>query len=369
MISKILFIFTFLIRVKSENWWSKVTGYDTEDHNHGYAGASFRKAVDFYLCGKKKFRVHYEGDDKSTWSKNFSNCDPVGIGKSIDGICIYSHDSYKGRLYRGQNWMGTYKGCNISDDDFGYVGELGTPLACLAIFGSDEYRIGYLADGEKPKSSYEKCLAERIILNIFGDNVNPILEYENENKIDFGNKNKLFDATVQLLHNNEINTDKSEVKIIVSQENMVYSNWGFQITNYLNKRFKENLNFDINEEKRKFETMIADQLMNGIVTIISFLNKGKIQFELVTKPNYDFTAFRGGCRFNFFMKNDEKLISFIKKAIKILLRYSPDIEERKNILDKLKYFNEIFELDEIIKLMPFSYSAIIQIIFLYIIKS
>ena len=53
MISKILLIFTFLIRVKSENWWSKVTGYDTEDHNHGYAGASFRKAVDFYLCGKK----------------------------------------------------------------------------------------------------------------------------------------------------------------------------------------------------------------------------------------------------------------------------------------------------------------------------
>ena len=361
-------IFLFVIQINCEKWWSRQTGYDIEDHDHGYAGASFTKAIDFYLCGKRKFQVHYYGDDKLNWSKNFSNCDPVGIGKPIDGICIYSENSYKGRLYRGQNWLGTLKGCDIFDDDFGYIGELGAPLACLAIFGGDEYRIGYLSDTEVIKSSNEKFVADRIILNLFGDIVKNELEYEIEKKLDLGNENKLYDVSAKLTYNNEININGNEIKIIFAKEKVVFRDWKGEINNYLNIQLKKILNFDINEERKKFELLISEQLMNGVMTISSFLKEGKIKIELASKAADDFISFRGGCIFNLFIKSNIKLLDIIKKVIKLLTNYS-NIDEKKIILNKLKYLNEFKDIDDIAILMTHNYYIIIQIILLYILKN
>ena len=133
-------------KIRCEKWWGEVNEYNIEDGNFGYAGTSNQPAIDFYLCGNKKYRVHYKGDDPLTWSKNFSNCDPVGIGREIDGICIYSgRKSYRGRLYLGNYWMRVIKECNISDQEEGFVGQLGSPLSCIAINGGDNYRISTLA--------------------------------------------------------------------------------------------------------------------------------------------------------------------------------------------------------------------------------
>ena len=113
-------------------------------------------------------------------SKNFSNCDPVGIGRIIDGICIYGTKSYKGRLYYGDSWMGTVKGCNISDED-GFVGELGTPLSCVAINGKEKYRTACL-DVAKTDiiSSNPKNTSDRFVRGLFGDKIKNQANYEND---------------------------------------------------------------------------------------------------------------------------------------------------------------------------------------------
>ena len=132
----ITIFFLSFIKINSEKWWPHVNGYDLNDVNDGFAGSSNVPAVDFYLCSERNYRVHYLGDDPMNWSKNFSNCDPVGIGRIIDGICLYGPKSYKGRLHHGVNWMGVIKGCNIDEKD-GFAGKLGSPLACIAINGKE----------------------------------------------------------------------------------------------------------------------------------------------------------------------------------------------------------------------------------------
>ena len=94
--------------------------------------------------------MHYLDDDKDTWSKNFSNCEPVGNGRVIDWICIYTKKSYKGRVQRGNQWLPVIKECNTSAL-YGYAGELGKPLSCMCINGKDYYRIGYIDDNEEKR--------------------------------------------------------------------------------------------------------------------------------------------------------------------------------------------------------------------------
>ena len=107
------------IQIKNDRWYPAVNGYDISDHNNGYAGDSDAICVDFYLCGKRKYRVHYLGDDKNTWSGNFTNCDPAGIDREIDGICIYGERSYKGRLFDTGLWANVVKNWNISNHENG----------------------------------------------------------------------------------------------------------------------------------------------------------------------------------------------------------------------------------------------------------
>ena len=64
-------LFIIYTETKSERWWSKITGYNKLDHNHGYAGVSRAACIDFYLCGKRNYTIHYKDDPPDKWSKKF----------------------------------------------------------------------------------------------------------------------------------------------------------------------------------------------------------------------------------------------------------------------------------------------------------
>ena len=372
----ISFDFTIIIIIllfygfKSEDWWPPVTGYDINNHNDGYAGSSHVPAIDFYLCGKREYRVHYLGDDPMHWSENFSNCEPVGIGREIDGICIYGNKSYKGRLYRGSNWMGIIKGCNISDID-GYVGELGISLACIAINGKDSYRIGYLDEAIKISSSNPKNASDRIVKSLFGDHVINEANYDNEYELDLPsniNRFNLFKVKIQLFNDTNIDLDGNGIKFIFNTTKIVYSNWGTQeINNLMNIKLNNIINFDINEERQKFEKIIAEDIIHGILVIHSFYEEGRIQMDIGSKIAFDFEAYRGGIRLNFILNNSENFIEILKKIIKLISIYV-NIENSQVILNKIKEFNNINQLGEILKLISPYDTFLTQIICLYILK-
>ena len=372
----ISFDFTFIIIIllfyglKSEYWFGEVNGYDIEDHKYGYAGSSHVPAIDFYLCGKREYRVHYLGDDPLNWSENFSNCEPVGIGREIDGICVYGNKSYKGRYYRANNWMGIIKGCNISDID-GYVGELGTPLACVAINGKDFYEIGYLSEASEIISSNPKNASDRIVKSLFGDNIINKANYDNEYELDLSsepNKFNFFKAKIQLFNDTNIDLDGDGIKFIFNKEKIVFSNWGMQeINKLMNKKLKNIVNFDINEERQIFEKTIAKDIMNGILVIHSFYEEGRIQIDIGSKIKYNFKAYRGGIRLNFILNNSENFIEILKKIIKIISGYI-NTDNIQVISDKIKEFKNINQLGEIIKLISPYDALLTQIIFLYILK-
>ena len=363
--------------IKAERWFDPASEYNTENHNNGYAGTSNERAIDFYLCGERKYRVHYLGDPPDIWSKNFSNCDPVGIGRLIDGICIYGNKSYKGRLYTGPFWMRIIKGCNISNYIDGFSGKLGTPLACIAINGGDYYRIASLIVAENITSSNPKNCSDRIIEKIFGKNVKNFANYDKEYTLDLSeekSKNNRFDyfkCDIILKNNTNLNLDGDGIKFIVNNKLIDYSFWGGkEINKYFIKQLKNIINFDINEETKKFEKIMANEIEYGIVIIHTFYKEKKIQIDIgiKIKPNRinnNLEGFRGGIRFNLILENNSEFINIIKKIIELTSKY---INKRESILDKLKNFNNIEQLDEIIKLIsPFDI-LLNRIIFLYLLN-
>ena len=360
-------------KIKSERWWPPATGYDKGDHNNGYAGSSQTACIDFYLCGKRNYTVHYKDDPPDIWSKNFSNCEPVGVGREIDGICVYGGKSYKGRLYEGYYWMPVKKGCNTSDVNK-YVGELGTSLACIAINGKEIYRIAALDNMDSIKSSNPKNLSDRIIESFFGNKVKNYSDYDREYELDLSvdlnntNKMKYFNATIQLLKNENLNLNGDEIKFVIYNESILYSPWrDKKINKIMIKKLKDIINFDFYEEIRNFEKIIQKVTMRGLFIIHSYYEENRIQMDIASKIVEDFEGFRGGIRLNLILKNSEKLIELIKNIIKIFSGYI-NIEKRKEVLNKLKEFKEIKELKGIIELI-FPYDSMFtQIIFLYLIK-
>ena len=368
------FIFFILYtETKSERWWSKITGYNTLDHNHGYAGVSRAACIDFYLCGKRNYTIHYKDDPPDIWSKNFSNCEPVGVGREIDGICVYGNKSYKGRLHEGYQWMPVKKGCNISDVNK-YVGELGTSLACIAINGKDIYRIASLDNLDNIKSSNPKNLSDRIIESFFGNKVKNYSDYNREYEldlsVDINNTNKInyYNATIQLLKNENLNLNGDEIKFAIFNESILYSPWNDkEINKIMIKKLKDIINFDFYEEIQNFEKIIQNITMRGLFVIHSYYEENRIQMDIASKIVEDFEGFRGGIRLNLILKNSQKLLELIKKIIKLFSGYI-NIEKRNEVLNRLKEFKEIKELKGIIELIsPFD-SMFTQIIFLYLIK-
>ena len=369
-----LFIFIqFCTKVKTERWWGKITGYNVHDHFYGYSGISRAPCIDFYLCGKRNYTVHYLGDPQNKWSKNFSNCEPVGVGREIDGICIDGIKSYKGRLHEGIHWMPVKKGCNISDVNK-YVGELGTPLACIAINGKDEYRISALDNMDSIKSSNPKNLSDRIIETFFGNKVNNDSDYDREYDLDLSvdtkniNKINYFNATIQLLKNENLNLNSDEIKFAIYNESIIYIPWnGKELNKIITKKLKDIIKFDFYEELKNFESKIQNDTMRGLLTIHSYYEENRIQMDIASKIIEDVDGFRGGIRLNLILKDSEKLIESIKKLIKLFSGYI-NTKKRAEVLSRLKDFKEIKELKGIIELI-FPYDSIFtQILFLHLIK-
>ena len=361
------------IKIKNDRWYGLVNGYSIIDHNYGYAGDSTAKCVDLYLCGKKKYRVHYLGDDKNTWSKNFSNCDPAGIGREIDGLCIYSNRrSYKARIYATNDWTPVIKDCDINDHELGYAGELGNTLSSISINGDDYYRFGYIKEKDPIISSYNKNVSDRIIKLFFGEKienkVENITEYELDLSLDKKNSNKLsyLEATIQLLKNEELNLNGDKIKYVFYTTTDTHrSIYGNTINNSTIKKLKDIINFDYNEEIIKFHQEMATNIMRGIITIHSNYKEKRIQFDVGSKVMENVNGFRDGIRLNFILKNDNNFIELIKKTIKCFVGYLK-INERKIVMDKLKDLNDMSKLDEIMKLISPYDLLVTQIIVLYI---
>jgi len=139
------------------------------------------------------------------------------------------------------------------------------------------------------------------------------------------------------------------------------------LNNCLTKKIKNLLNFDINEERKIFEEKIAKEIINGILTIHSDFVNESIQIDIGSKITDDFDGFRGGIKLNLKLNQSEKLIEFIKKVIKLISDYV-DNKSRKIILDKLKNFKSIGQLDEISKLIQTYDIILTQIILFFILK-
>ena len=143
----VFYIILLIIKsIKSDSWFDAVNGYDTTDNDWGYAGGSKNPMIDFYLCSKRQYRVHFLGDDKNNWSQIYTNCDPVGNGRFIDGITISGEEQYMGRTYLSDNWQIAVIGFNISNEE--YVGDLNNPLACIAVDGEEYYRTAFYRENE-----------------------------------------------------------------------------------------------------------------------------------------------------------------------------------------------------------------------------
>jgi len=370
----LLLIFILYNIIKSERWWSKITNYDTRDDETGFSGSNHVPCIDFYLCGKRNYTVHYLGDDPNKWSKIFSNCDPVGTGRKIDGICIYGEKSYKGLLLDSIHWMPVKKGCNISDVNK-YVGELGTPLACIAINGKDEYRMAYVDNMDSLNSSNPKNLSDRIIETFFGNKVKNDSDYDREYELDLSvdtkniNKINYFNATIQLLKTEELNLLGDEIKFAIYNEKYIFNNWdGKELNKLMIRKLKDIIKFDFYEELKNFENKIQRDTMRGLFIIHPYYEENRIQMDIASKIIEDVDGFRGGIRLNLILKDSDKLIDLIKKVLKFISGYI-NKQKREEVLNKLKEFKEIKELKGIIELI-FPYDIMFtQIIFLYLLKS
>ena len=161
-----------------------------------------------------------------------------------------------------------------------------------------------------------------------------------------------------------MNLDGDGIKFIVHKKNINYSFWGGnEINKNFNKQLKNIINFDINEERKKFEKIISNEIDYGIFIIHTFYKEKKIQIDIGIKIMPDVEGFRGGIRINLILINNIEFINIIKKIIELISRY---INTRGTILDELKSFNSIEQLDKIIRLIaPFDI-ILNQIIFLYL---
>ena len=268
--------------------------------------------------------------------------------------------------------MGTVKGCNISDED-GFVGELGTLLSCVAINGKEKYRTACL-DVAKTDiiSSNPKNTSDRLVRGLFGDKIKNQANYENEYDLDLSIENNiksdLFNANIKLLNNDEIILNGDGIKLIFYKEKLNYSYWGGQkINNCMTKKLYKLINFDKNEERKNFENKRAEEILDGLLTIHSNYNSKKIQIDIGSKIIDKFYGFRGGIRLNSVLNNSEKLIEKIKKVVQLLSEYI-NSNNRNTVLEKLRIFTSIEQLEEISKLIEPYDIILTQIILFYLLR-
>lgn len=348
--NKIIFFLIIFIIVKDEDWFSEINSYDKNDKNNGYGYYPKKSMGDFYLCSERKYRVHYKINDEGRWSKEFCCCQPVGIGKSIDGIAISGGKPYMIAIhdYGESSWLNETTGYNTSDiceEGKGYLGDFDRFIEGVAIDGQEWYRFAYGA-----YSTNEKNLAFQFIRNFFiydyidNDYMRNRGEPSDYNKTIIIIKEKNID--LRLLYPEEI---KYNGKIQIQIAGFIVRNtrWGGHIgenfANYL--KIKKNLNYEI---IRYFIPKIAEKVFHNVDMAFNFYWKEKkIDLDVAIKIRPDHHSYRGGFRLTINLDEKDEYFIKIKDVLKSFLKYSGHLN--KNSIKKLSESNNFEKLGELIE--------------------
>ena len=358
MKKKIKILLFLLLTIKCQIWWDEINGHEIDDSYYGFAGSFPNKINDFYLCSDRKYRVHFLN---STWSEEFTACQPVGnCNQYIDGIAISGDKYYCARMspYEPRDWLNATKEYNISNN--GYTGILGYPINGIFIFGDDYYAAGY----KFSNCSNEKEVAKKIIQKMFGKNLSVI--YYNETEI--YNNNKIL-TTIQLLNINEINF-KGSITIKFENNTIIVEDWGGLIGNNIKKLLEKTFNFKIDDIKSKIIAFFSQNLSHGNVVITFNWLKKKIEIDVSTKIKHDHYGYRGGFRINIYLDNENNenpdLLIKIKTICEYFLKYSG-----KNIISIKKLLSDCnsFERLNIIMNELGIYSTMVEEVLLLLILS
>ena len=328
----LLFFLLFNINIIiCQIWYPEVKGFNTKDHDNGYAGSSYYKMLDFYLCSERKYRVHYQNEDE--WSKEFTACQPVGIGKVINGISISGGLPYKGRV--DYDWFADVTLYNISDIN-GYCGNLNGPITCVAISGGEYYRSAY---GQKIECSNENSIAIKTIRNIFGFDEETFY-YDKEIQIE---SEPIGNISVILLNANEINLE-GKIIIKVEKSNIIYANYEKLISEKFKKHINQVIDFDFDKMHNFIEEYYMKKLGNGTIDINYKWSENLIEMEAWSKIDGDYHSYRGGYKIIIRLNNDNmdlflKIQEILKAFFKFFGKKMP-----KEITTGFKNFNQVEEV-------------------------
>ena len=261
--NKTLIIFVLLYFINCETWYDEVDGYNAGDGKNGYAGSRGNAITAFYLKGGRSYKVHYKGDSKKSWSAEFNNGKPVGIGKPIDGISISGGQKYRVR-YKNGKWESPVFGYNIIDSKNGYAGTLGREIDAISIEGGKAYRVAYGGF-----SSDVGEVANRVVKNLFG--VDHTYSYDYETTII---NNYFIKVTVILLYDYNFNSNHF-VKLAIKNNKIVDVSLGdLNVFEELNKVININLDYF----KSKFESSFSNGMSNGSLQVQYYwLQKNKLK--------------------------------------------------------------------------------------------
>jgi hypothetical protein len=324
----IILVLFLLIIIKSETWYGAVTGADTNDGKNGYAGSRGKALTHFYLCGNRRYRVHYRGFPRDRWSGEFSDCDPVGFGLSIDGIAISGGKGYRVRLKNG-DWLPMVYGYNIYDHNNGMAGKLGREIDAILVTGGDSYRFGY-----GPSTSHIENVASKISQNLFG--VTKDFNFENNLGILENNKVMVFG---KLVHKIDAELQEGIIKLTINENNVVKADWqGLlpeKVNNFLNQII------DVYNIRTSFESKFSAGLVNGDVTVKIFWLEKKIEINVGSKITKDHWTYRGGVKYTIIMKDDHDDYQKFAKRYKVNNLHDFSWQKIKDFLDNFKNVNSV----------------------------
>ena len=317
-------IFLILINtIKSEAFYAKeVNGHNIEDEKNGYSSHGNFILTDFYLCSERKYKVHYLGEDDDKWSEEFTACQPVGNGKSIDGLSISGGLEY-GIRHELRFWIRNITKYNISEKD-GFAGQLGDEIDAVYVYGDEIYRAGQI----NSDCSHENEVAKRLIAAFFKKNYKyeyNNFSYENEINIYFEKDTKI-KVTVKLLKPYEINY-KGKLTYKSEFQKLINSNCNKTISTNLKKILNDTINLDITSIEKFIEAIFADRVIIWGDIMINFnWAHNKIELEegsKITIGEICHNSYRGGFRINFYLNDeDSKLLYRIKIICLIIIQYS-----------------------------------------------
>ena len=304
----IILVLFLSIPIKSEIWYDAVSGANVNDGKHGYAGSRGVALTHFYLCGNRRYRVHYLGDPRDQWTGQYWGCDPVGNGRPIDGISISGGKGYRVRLKNG-GWKKMVYGYNINDYIHGMAGEYNKEIDAILVEGGDSYRAAY-----GPSTSLIEIVASKISNNLFG--VSKELNFERNLFIYENDKVKVFG---KLLHKIKVELEEGIIKLTIKENKVVKSDWSGLFPENVYKILKQMI--DVYKFQSNFESKITAGMVNGDVSVKSFWKEKKIEINVGVKITPDHWSYRAGVKYIIFMKDDH---DDYKRSTKKYIVYIPN---------------------------------------------